>query len=230
MLNTYQKMSSSDNSSEPNIAEVMVNGFISLNAELTNYREIDTIFSGTTCTTVLIQPEKLICASIGDSRAVLGVYENGLYKAINLSRDHKPTEKDEEERIISNDGVVRPYIEPETNKEIGPKRVWLKNSDIPGLAMTRSFGDEIAHTVGVSPNPEIKIRNFTGNERFLIIASDGIWEFIDSEECVHIIKNFYEDNKNIKDAAKCLVEEAFKRWRIEEETVDDITAIIIFFD
>ncbi len=36
---------------------------------------------------------------------------------------------------------------------IGPLRVWLKNEDIPGLAMTRSFGDEVASRVGVTCEP-----------------------------------------------------------------------------
>jgi hypothetical protein len=31
--------------------------------------------------------------------------------------------------------------------------VWLKNEDIPGLAMTRSFGDEVASRVGVTAEP-----------------------------------------------------------------------------
>jgi hypothetical protein len=31
--------------------------------------------------------------------------------------------------------------------------VWLANEDIPGLAMTRSFGDEVAARVGVTCEP-----------------------------------------------------------------------------
>ena len=31
--------------------------------------------------------------------------------------------------------------------------MWLKNEDIPGLAMTRSFGDEVAARVGVIAEP-----------------------------------------------------------------------------
>ena len=39
---------------------------------------------------------------------------------------------------------------------MGPMRVWLKNEEIPGLAMSRSLGDRIAHTVGVTCTPEIQ--------------------------------------------------------------------------
>ena len=40
--------------------------------------------------------------------------------------------------------------------DIGPLRVWLHETDIPGLAMTRSLGDGVAATVGVICEPEIK--------------------------------------------------------------------------
>jgi hypothetical protein len=46
---------------------------------------------------------------------------------------------------------------------MGPPRVWLKKQDIPGLAMTRSFGDEVAASVGVIAEPGIiylKFRNY----------------------------------------------------------------------
>jgi hypothetical protein len=37
------------------------------------------------------------------------------------------------------------------------KRVWIKNHNFPGLAMSRSLGDKLAHTVGVIPDPGIKL-------------------------------------------------------------------------
>jgi hypothetical protein len=37
----------------------------------------------------------------------------------------------------------------------GPKRVWLKHKQVPGLAMTRSLGDLVAKSVGVTYEPEI---------------------------------------------------------------------------
>jgi serine/threonine protein phosphatase PrpC len=58
----------------------------------------------------------------------------------------------------------------------------LLDEDIPGLAMSRSFGDECAASVGVSSEPEIKEYLFNKNDAFFIIASDGVWEFISSDE------------------------------------------------
>ncbi len=41
----------------------------------------------------------------------------------------------------------------ENGVPIGPSRVWLKSEPIPGLAMTRSFGDQIAATIGLTADP-----------------------------------------------------------------------------
>ena len=48
--------------------------------------------------------------------------------------------------------------------------------------MSRSIGDLIAHTAGVTCTPEIKTIKFTGKERAIVIASDGLWEFVSNEE------------------------------------------------
>lgn len=47
-----------------------------------------------------------------------------------------------------NGGRVFPYHDEE-GEPMGPYRIWLKDQNVPGLAMTRSFGDYIASTVGV---------------------------------------------------------------------------------
>ena len=67
---------------------------------------INSLFSGSTCVSVIFTPERLIVPNIGDIRVVLGKYDKttGKYKAIDLSRDHKPTEQEEAKRIIENDG------------------------------------------------------------------------------------------------------------------------------
>ena len=40
-------------------------------------------------------------------------------------------------------------------EEMGPCRVWLADSDTPGLSMTRAFGDAVAATVGIIAQPDI---------------------------------------------------------------------------
>ena len=57
--------------------------------------------------------------------------------------------------------------------------------------MSRSFGDRVAHSVGVSEEPEIKEYIFCEEDKFFVVASDGLFEFISSQNIVEIIKDYY---------------------------------------
>ena len=82
---------------------------------------------------------------------------------------------------------------------------------------------------GVIVNPEIDEYQLLNEDKFIILASDGIWEFISSEEVVNIVKDFYLED-NIEGALTYLYNEASKRWIMEEEIIDDITIILVFLN
>ena len=210
--------------------ENLIKAFIDLNNSLINNTKIDCSLSGTTCTSLIISLDKIICSNIGNTRAIIARYENGYYNAINLNRDHKPTESDEIKRIISHGGIIKQNYDKIKKINYGPERIFLKNSDIPGLSMSRAFGDNLAHTIGVINIPEVKSYEYTGGEKFIVIATDSIWQYIDSDECVEIIKEFYEKNLDAIGALNSLVTEAIKRWKKEENKIEDITAVVIFFE
>ena len=215
--------------SEKNISEIrpiIKNTFIQVNKNISKDTDIDTTFSGSTCVSLIFTPSKLICANVGDSRCIIGKYDKKKWFSKSLSLDHKPENKKEKDRILKNGGRVFPYIDDD-GKYYGPQRIWLKNDDVPGLAMSRSFGDVVAHSVGVISEPEILEYSFLEEDKFIILASDGIWEFISNDECVDIVKNFYLD-KDINGVMNFLYREASKRWMIKEEVIDDITLLIIF--
>lgn len=227
----HKDLETKDVKLKKNIFNIIESTFLKINNMLSDDKSINTCFSGTTCVSVIYTPKKLICANVGDSRAVLGRYDKYSKKwiPIELSRDHKPTEPDEAKRIINRGGRIKPFINEETGEEFGPQRIWAKNDDVPGLAMTRSFGDSVAASVGCISLPEIKEFDFDEGDKFLILASDGIWEFIESEECINIIGKYYINN-NIEECCNFLYTESRKRWIKEEEVVDDITLLIVFFD
>ena len=228
----YNKnIATNDDNLKKQLYNIITDTFIKVNEKLISNETINSVFSGTTCVSVIFTPTKLICANIGDSRAVLGQYNNKIKKwtAVNLSRDHKPTEEDEARRIYKKGGRIKPFIDEITGGQIGPQRVWLKDDEVPGLAMTRSFGDRVAAIAGTICIPEIKEHIFNEEDKFLIVASDGIWEFIDSEECVNIVGKFYLNN-NIEGCCKYLYNESRKRWIKEEDVVDDITILLLFFE
>ena len=96
--------------------------------------------------------------------------------------------------------------------------------------MTRAFGDAMAHSVGAIAEPEMSEYSFTKDDKVVVIASDGVWEFLENIDVARIVYPFYLQ-KNAEGAAENLVRASFKRWRKEENNaIDDITCIIIFLD
>ena len=130
-------------------------------------------------------PTPYVSAWCGDSRAVLARETGGRMEVVPLTEDHKPNSPEELERIDEAGGRVA-RLQDESGEEVGPHRVWLRYAWIPGLAMSRALGDALAHRVGVSSVPEISTHEISASDRFLILASDGIWEFITNEEAVMI--------------------------------------------
>ena len=200
------------------------------NNEMNEDERIDSSFSGSTSVSYIFTPERLFCINVGDSRCIIGKFNKNIneWTPMNLSRDHKPSDPNEKLRIIQSGGRVESLMDEEKNF-VGPERVWLPNEDTPGLAMSRSFGDEVAHKVGVIVCPEIFDYHFDEDDKFIIVASDGIWEFMSSDEVVEIVKDFYLRN-DLEDALDYLYNESSKRWISKEKIIDDITVIIAFLD
>lgn len=128
------------------------NAFLNCNDELFN-SGMDIRFSGSTCVSMMTLGQKLFCVNVGDSRGiVVKITPDNKLVAQAISRDQKPSQTDEANRILQCGGRIDSFRDPDRNP-VGPLRVWLKNEDIPGLAMTRSFGDEVASRVGVTAEP-----------------------------------------------------------------------------
>ena len=211
------------------LSKVLIETFKMENESLKRYKQIDSDLSGSTCVSVIYTPKKLIIANLGDSRCVLGTKNKNEWKYINLSRDHKPDIKEEADRIKKKGGRIRPMIDEDGNF-VGPMRVYMKDKDMPGLAMTRSFGDNFASIAGTICEPEIKEHILVPEDKFIVLASDGLFEFISSEEVGNIVKGYYEKN-DIVGCCEYLYKESYRKWLCEEEdTVDDITIILVFFE
>ena len=186
------------------------------------------MLSGSTCVSLIYTPSKIITANVGDSRAFMGKLTNGKWKSLDLTRDHKPSLPDESNRILSKGGRIEP-MRDDDDSFIGPLRVWLKDEDYPGLAMSRSFGDRVAHSVGVCTDPEIREYYFEKDDKFFVISSDGLFEFISSQDIVDIVKDFYISG-DIVSCCEYLYKVASEKWMKEEEVIDDITMIIAFLE
>ena len=132
-------------------------------------------YTGCTAVVVLISPTHIFCANAGDSRSVLARSSGDpAAKCFALSDDHKPDNLEEKARIEAAGGFV------EENRVNG------------SLNLSRSLGDfEYKSSANldfklqmVTCDPEVRSVARQASDQFLILACDGIWDCLTSEECV----------------------------------------------
>ena len=195
--------------------------------QLSKEENINSQNSGSTLCMVIQIYKKIICMNIGDSRAIVYISELLRGEIKNLSVDHKPNLKKEQERIKKYGGFVEQYVYEDGIVE-GPFRVWDSPELIgPGLAISRSVGDFDASKLGVIAEPEFCLKSIKKEMNFIVIASDGIWEFLDNKNVCNIVKKFC-DNGTAKEASEELVRKSREIWDKQGKEVDDITAVVIF--
>ena len=74
--------------------------------------------------------------------------------------------------------------------------------------MSRSLGDALAHSVGCSCEPEITHTILGFNDKIVLLASDGVWEFLDNQAVGELVIPFYFKD-DPEGAADAVVQAAF---------------------
>lgn len=119
---------------------------------------------GATACVCLVVDNVLWTANVGDARAVLS--RKG--QPLRLSRDHKPLNPDEEQRIRACGGWV------------------TREGRVMGrLAVSRAFGD-VEMAPSVSGEPHVTETPMTKDDEFLVIGCDGIWDVLSDRLAVHV--------------------------------------------
>ena len=142
--------------------------------------------SGTTATIVLVGPSSVSYAHVGDSRALL--VRGG--KAVQLTRDHRPTDDEERQRIFAAGGRITYTGIPRVDGR---------------LAMTRALGAFYLRNQGVTCEPDVGTVPLDGSvDNALIVATDGLFDELRNDEVVAVTRQ----HKSAADAAKALGEVA----------------------
>ncbi|XP_077205361.1 integrin-linked kinase-associated serine/threonine phosphatase 2C isoform X2 [Paroedura picta] len=173
---------------------------------------------GSTATCVLAIDNTLYIANLGDSRAILCRYneESQKYTALSLSKEHNPTQYDERMRIQKAGGNVR------EGRVLGV------------LEVSRSIGDGQYKRFGVISVPDIKRCQLTQNDRFILLACDGLFKVFSPEEAVNFIMSCLEDNtiptREAKSAIDARYEAACNRLAnkaVQRGSADNVTVVIV---
>jgi serine/threonine protein phosphatase PrpC len=126
-------------------------------------------------------------------------------------------DKDNTDRKLGEDDFI--------DEKGDPPRVWLSDKNVPGTSFTRSLGDSIANKVGVFAEPEFFSKTITDEDEILVLASDGVFEFLQNQEIIDICAK----SDNPVKACELVVDAAYTKWLEYENRTDDITAIIMYF-
>ena len=186
-----------NNNSYDNSMETKISlAFNKIDEELKFY---DSEHTGSTATILLLDENQIYCANVGDSSAFI-VYDNYL-KKINI--DHKCSDPKEEERIIRSGGKI------------------TKNRVMGQLVLSRCLGDLYCKKYGVSNIPDISINKLERNIKYIVVASDGVWDVVGENDLMNLSKN----RKNADGFCKDLVKLA-----IDKDSKDNVSCIVISFE
>jgi len=222
------------------VEDAFAKAFPETNAQL-HKSAVEDNMSGTTAIGCLFYENKILVGNVGDSRAIIvQEEEGGKLRAYPLSIDQTPFRQDERERVKKYGARVMTMdqiqgIEPphenwglnlgeELDNDGDPPRIWHQSGDYPGTAFTRSIGDYVAEMLGVVADPEVVTKELTEKDRYIIIASDGVWEFLTSQTVADMVAQFADP----LEACKAVVAEAYRLWLQYEVRTDDITMIAIY--
>ena len=240
----FEKLEQSTSEEVKATEKVILQSHKSVSDRLLNSTTIDTKQSGTTSITVLLRDRTMYVSNVGDSRAIMVSKDrNGKTRVSALSSDHTPYRKDERFRIMKYGARILSIGQLQSNTTLktsfvklselnlgedideggDPPRVWAKDGEYPGTAFTRSFGDAQAEQLGVTAEPEVLVRELTPEDKFVIIASDGVFEFLTNQMVADII----ETTTDPVDACRAVVQHAYDLWLQYDVRSDDVTILLI---
>ncbi|KAL6190349.1 hypothetical protein ACLB2K_036747 [Fragaria x ananassa] len=190
------------------LPRALVAGFVKADKDFQSRGET----SGTTATVVIVDGWTVTVASVGDSRCILDT-QGGAVSTLTV--DHRLEENVEErERVAASGGEVG-RLSIVGGAEIGPLRCWPG-----GLCLSRSIGDM---DVGefIVPIPYVKQVKLSNRGGRLIIASDGIWDALSSEEAAKSCRGLPAEL-----AARQVVKEALRSRGLKDDTTCIVVDII----
>lgn len=145
-----------------------------------------------------------------------------------LTSDHKPSLPAEKARIEASGGEVRRDVD-KNGIPTGVYRVYVKGTRSHGLAMSRSFGDEVVGSVGVIAEPDITETIIEPWDKLIVLGSDGIWDRLSNEDVMRMAFKYTKSGQPEK-AVNVIMSEARKKWVDRGEYIDDISCIVIMLN
>ncbi|KAF8031559.1 hypothetical protein BT93_D0699 [Corymbia citriodora subsp. variegata] len=208
---------------------------------------------GSCCLAGIISDDMLYIANLGDSRAVLGrvVRATGEVLAIQLSTEHNASiesvrqelrsmHPEDSQIVVLRHNVWRVKGLIQVSRSIGD--VYLKKAEFNREPLFLKFRlREPFEKPILSSEPSISEQQLQPHDRFVIFASDGLWEHLSNQEAVDIVQN-HARNGIARRLVKAALQEAARKREMRYSDLkkidrgvrrhfhDDITVIVMFLD
>ncbi|KAI5098549.1 pyruvate dehydrogenase [acetyl-transferring]-phosphatase 2, mitochondrial [Silurus meridionalis] len=189
-------------------ADLSLEAQVPLASDLMRNTAVQAAFAGCTACLAHVGPEGIYVANVGDCRAVLGVQESdGSWSALPLSRDHNTTNAAEVERVLSQHphseretvimddrllGVLMPLrafgdVRFKWSRELQQSVLEKGGCDSEALNLYQYAPPNYLTPPYLEATPEVTYHRLRPQDRFLILASDGLWDEMDNEEAVRLV-------------------------------------------
>ncbi|KAH7424990.1 hypothetical protein KP509_11G035700 [Ceratopteris richardii] len=152
---------------------------------------------GSCCLVGVINGNNLFVANLGDSRVVLGTVQGGKLTALRLSEEHNACDvqireelraqhPDDSHIVVRKHGVWRVKGVIQVSRSIGD--IYLKRPGYTKEMQISHMGSPLVLERPVlSAEPSVHERTLSSDDRFLVFASDGLWEHLSDQEAVDIV-------------------------------------------
>lgn len=217
-----------------NPEQALIEGFAVAEKTFNDYaKSLNPVETSGSCAVVLLVVGDMgYVANLGDSRAVMSG-ERGK-KVYCLSKDHKPGDLEEKNRIEAAGGqVYQSSVVVGSENLLGPYRV------LPGrLSVSRSFGDIEAKDPELGgkdlvllPVPDVKTFKIQKGYDFVVLASDGIFDKLSNREVTNLVIQNIEKHQGNDIHRLCEIGvEAIIVAALSKKTKDNITVVMIALD
>jgi serine/threonine protein phosphatase PrpC len=210
------------------LVEALPQAFMGAQADLEQCFKSAQFYSGATMAVFCIHQDshEAWFAHAGDSLAVLGDLATGRTRFI--TKEHKAHNPTEFQRLESCGAQVikKRYEDGET-----VSRVFIPQTGVPGLAMSRSLGDGCLKKYGVVADPEVHdISDHWKSCRSpcVLMATDGLWDTMDPEEALVEFAGRRRRGLEVLAGAEALVRRSQKLWiESEGDYCDDVTVLFM---
>jgi serine/threonine protein phosphatase PrpC len=167
----------------------------------------------------------LVVANVGDSRAIMNVNST----AVVLTRDHKPDSPEELARIRACGGkVVWSGMVDSVGRPIPEAGVYRVNGN---LALSRAIGDR-AERPAVCSDPDFTVMSLDENARFILLATDGLWDVLTEQEVVDFVEMKLQEVDSGDEKLRVLMRSQMAEMLIAEAlrrgTYDNVTVVILW--